>query len=199
MALERTGGRCVFSSEWNKYSRITYYENFNEWPEGDITKIRPRKIPDHDVLAAGFPCQPFSIAGISKKVSMNRPVGFDDEEQGTLFFNVRDIIRQKRPAAVLLENVKNLMTHDKGNTFKVITKSLENEFWHQEKEKMNLENEVLSLEKKYENIDEKVELSLIKQGQKRRLIKDLIKLDQVNKSLKDKLKSLEQKVSSLSK
>jgi len=125
MALEKAGGRCVFSSEWNKYSRITYHKNFNEWPEGDITKIRPRDIPDHDVLAAGFPCQPFSLAGISKKNSMNRPVGFEDEIQGTLFFNIRNIIKHKRPSAILLENVKNLKTHDNGNTFRVITKSLE--------------------------------------------------------------------------
>ena len=130
MALEKAGGKCVFSSEWNKYSRETYYENFKEWPKGDITKIKSRDIPDHDVLAAGFPCQPFSLAGISKKNSMNRPVGFDDEAQGQLFFNVRDIIRQKRPSAVLLENVKNLKTHDNGNTFKVIKKSLEKLDYH---------------------------------------------------------------------
>ena len=130
MALERAGGRCVFSSEWDKYSRITYYENFKEKPAGDITKIKPQDIPDHDVLAAGFPCQPFSIAGISKKNSMNRPVGFDDEVQGTLFFKVRNIIRRKRPAAVLLENVKNLKTHDNGNTFRVIAKSLERLNYH---------------------------------------------------------------------
>lgn len=130
MALERTGGKCVFSSELNKYSRITYNENFKEWPAGDITKIRPSDIPDHDILAAGFPCQPFSLAGISKKNSMNRPVGFDDEKQGTLFFNVRDIIKYKRPAAVLLENVKNLKTHDQGNTFRVIKESLEKLNYH---------------------------------------------------------------------
>lgn len=125
MAVEKAGGKCVFSSEWNKFSRETYYANFNEWPEGDITKIKPRDIPDHDVLAAGFPCQPFSLAGISKKNSMNRPVGFDDETQGNLFFNVTKIIKEKRPSAVLLENVKNLKTHDNGNTFSVIKKSLE--------------------------------------------------------------------------
>jgi len=125
LALERSGGKCVYSSEWNKYSRITYHENFKEWPEGDITKVKPWEIPEHDVLAAGFPCQPFSLAGISKKNSMNRPVGFEDETQGTLFFNIRNIIKHKRPSAVLLENVKNLRTHDNGNTFKVITKSLE--------------------------------------------------------------------------
>ena len=124
MALEKSGGKCVFSSEWNKYSRETYHENFKEWPEGDITKIKPKDIPDHDVLAAGFPCQPFSLAGISKKNSMNRPVGFDDLTQGTLFFNVASIIKKKRPSAVLLENVKNLKTHDNGNTFKVITELL---------------------------------------------------------------------------
>ena len=137
MALERTGGRCVFSSEWNQFSRITYNENFNEWPKGDITKIKPREIPNHDVLAAGFPCQPFSMAGISKKNSMNRPVGFDDEAQGTLFFNVRDIIRYKRPSAVFLENVKNLKTHDQGNTFRVIKESLEKLKYHVRAEILN--------------------------------------------------------------
>jgi len=130
IALQKAGGRCVFSSEWNKYSRITYHENFKEWPKGDITKIRPRDIPDHDVLTAGFPCQPFSLAGISKKNSMNRPVGFDDEAQGKLFFNIRNIIKKKRPSAVLLENVKNLKTHDNGNTFKIIKKSLEKLHYH---------------------------------------------------------------------
>ena len=130
IALERAGGNCIFSSEWNEYSRSTYYENFGEWPEGDITKIKPSDIPDHDVLAAGFPCQPFSLAGISKKNSMNRPVGFDDEVQGTLFFNVKKIIKEKRPSAIFLENVKNLKTHDNGNTFRVITESLQKMNYH---------------------------------------------------------------------
>jgi len=125
IALEKHGGECVFSSEWDKYCQKTYHENFGEWPEGDITKIKASSIPDHDLLAAGFPCQPFSIAGISKKKSMNRPVGFDDPTQGTLFFEIKRIAKKKRPKAILLENVKNLKTHDKGKTFSIIKKSLE--------------------------------------------------------------------------
>ena len=125
MAFEKLGGRCVFSSEWNKYAQQTYFANFNEMPAGDITKIRASVIPDHDILAAGFPCQPFSIAGISKKKSLNRPVGFDDLTQGTLFFEIKRIIKAKRPKAVLLENVKNLKSHDNGNTFRIIREALE--------------------------------------------------------------------------
>lgn len=125
IALEKYGGKCVFSSEWNKYSRKTYEHNFGDSPAGDITKINATDIPDHAVLAAGFPCQPFSIAGISKKKSLNRPVGFEDKTQGTLFFEIMRIIRKKRPKAVLLENVKNLKTHDNGNTFAIIRESLE--------------------------------------------------------------------------
>ena len=125
IALEKHGGECVFSSEWDKYCRKTYYENFKEWPEGDITKIKASSICDHDLLAAGFPCQPFSIAGISKKRSLNLPVGFDDPIQGNLFFEIKRIAKKKRPKAILLENVKNLKSHDKGNTFQVIKKSLE--------------------------------------------------------------------------
>lgn len=124
IALERCGGKCLFSSEWDKYAQMTYLENFDDTPSGDITKIPSSKIPDHDVLAAGFPCQPFSIAGISKKKSLNRPVGFDDAEQGTLFFEIIRIMRAKKPKAVLLENVKNLRTHDGGKTFDVIMSSL---------------------------------------------------------------------------
>ena len=125
IALEKSGGKCVFSSEWNKYSRETYQHNFEDVPAGDITKINAADIPDHAVLAAGFPCQPFSIAGISKKKSLNRPVGFEDKTQGTLFFEIMRIIREKRPRAVLLENVKNLKNHDNGNTFEIIRESLE--------------------------------------------------------------------------
>ena len=125
IALEKNGGKCVFSSEWNKHSRKTYEHNFGDIPAGDITRINAADIPDHAVLAAGFPCQPFSIAGISKKKSLNRPVGFEDKTQGTLFFDIMRIIRKKRPKAVLLENVKNLKTHDNGNTFAIIRESLE--------------------------------------------------------------------------
>ena len=124
LAFESAGGKCIFTSEWNKYSQITYASNFFEIPEGDITKIHASEIPDHDVLVAGFPCQPFSIAGVSKKRSLNRPDGFEDETQGTLFFDIVRILKEKQPRAFLLENVKNLKSHDKGNTFKVIEKKL---------------------------------------------------------------------------
>jgi len=124
LAFQRAGGRCVFSSEWNKYSQQTYAENFGEFPEGDITKIKAKDIPDHDVLAGGFPCQPFSIAGVSKKRSLNQPDGFDDETQGNLFFDIVRILKEKRPKAFLLENVKNLASHDGGETFKIILRNL---------------------------------------------------------------------------
>src|SRR5688572_7166941 len=116
MAFERCGAKCVFSSEWNEMARTTYRTNFMDEPEGDITKIPASQIPDHDILVAGFPCQPFSIAGVSKKKSLNMPVGFKDLTQGTLFFDVARIISEKRPSAFLLENVKNLKSHDSGRT-----------------------------------------------------------------------------------
>jgi DNA (cytosine-5)-methyltransferase 1 len=125
IAFERTGCECVFSSEWDTFSQITYRENFGESPKGDITKIPSAEIPDHDILVAGFPCQPFSISGVSKKNALGRPHGFDDPIQGTLFFEIKRIIRDKKPEAFLLENVKHLARHDKGKTFKVIMKSLE--------------------------------------------------------------------------
>lgn len=124
IAFEKAGGRCVFSSEWNKYASQTYAANFGEVPHGDITKIASSEIPDHDILVGGFPCQPFSIAGVSSRRSLNRPEGFEDLTQGTLFFDIARIIREKRPTAFLLENVKNLQSHDKGNTFAVIVKTL---------------------------------------------------------------------------
>jgi DNA (cytosine-5)-methyltransferase 1 len=123
--LERIGGNCVFSSEIDKHSQKTYRAWFGETSEGDITKINAADIPDHDVLAAGFPCQPFSIAGVSKKKSLGHAHGFKCETQGTLFFNVASIIEVKRPPIVLLENVKNLQGHDKGRTWKVIRETLE--------------------------------------------------------------------------
>ncbi|MCC7330132.1 MAG: DNA (cytosine-5-)-methyltransferase [Gammaproteobacteria bacterium] len=128
MAFEAHGGRCVFTSEWNPWAQKTYLANFPDSTHalaGDITKVDERDIPDHDVLLAGFPCQPFSIAGVSKKNALGRAHGFADETQGTLFFDVARIIAAKRPAAFLLENVKNLVSHDKGNTFRVIKKALE--------------------------------------------------------------------------
>jgi len=129
MGFESAGGECIFTSEWNKYAAQTYVRNFeSDHPVvGDITEIDPSTIPDHDILLAGFPCQPFSIAGVSKKNSLGRAHGFACEAQGTLFFDVASILRYKQPLAFLLENVKNLMSHDKGNTFKVIKKTLEEE------------------------------------------------------------------------
>lgn len=125
LAYENVGGRCVYSNEWNKYSQQTYYANFGEQPEGDITKVDAKTIPDHDILVAGFPCQPFSIAGVSKKISLGRKTGFEDKTQGTLFFDVCRILKEKRPKAFMLENVKNLKSHDKGRTFKTILESLD--------------------------------------------------------------------------
>lgn len=127
LAMQAQGGQCVFSSEWNVYAQKTYFTNFGEMPFGDITKeITKSYIPEHfDILCAGFPCQPFSIAGVSKKKSLGRETGFKDKTQGTLFFDVADIISRHRPKAFYLENVKNLTSHDKGNTFKVIRETLE--------------------------------------------------------------------------
>ena len=127
LAMQAQGGKCVFSSEWNKYAQKTYFANFGEMPFGDITKdVTKRYIPTHfDILCAGFPCQPFSIAGVSKKKSLGRETGFKDKTQGTLFFDVADIINRHRPKAFFLENVKNLASHDKGNTFRIIQETLE--------------------------------------------------------------------------
>lgn len=124
-AFERAGGACVFTSEWDKYPAKIYEDNFGEKPAGDITKIDAKDIPAHDILVAGFPCQPFSIAGVSKKKSLGREHGFADKTQGTLFFDVARIIHHHRPKMFLLENVKNLKSHDKGNTFRVILETLE--------------------------------------------------------------------------
>jgi len=124
VAMQNVGGKCVFTSEWDKFAKQTYERNYGETPYGDITKIPEQEIPDHDVLCAGFPCQPFSLAGVSKKNSMGRKHGFEDETQGTLFFDVKRIIAEKRPKAFMLENVKNLISHDKGRTFEIIKKSL---------------------------------------------------------------------------
>jgi DNA (cytosine-5)-methyltransferase 1 len=123
--FEKAGGHCVFTSEWNPWAQKTYRENFgNEEIAGDITLTQEDEVPDHDVLLAGFPCQPFSIAGVSKKNSLGRPHGFACETQGTLFFDVERIIAAKRPKVFLLENVKNLLSHDHGNTFRVIYQTL---------------------------------------------------------------------------
>ena len=126
LAMQAQGGKCVFSSEWNAYSQKTYFSNFGDMPFGDITKeVTKSFIPKNfDILCAGFPCQPFSIAGVSKKKSLGRETGFKDKTQGTLFFDVADIISRHRPKAFYLENVKNLTSHDKGNTFRVIYDTL---------------------------------------------------------------------------
>lgn len=128
--FEAIGGECVFTSEWDKYSQQTYRANFpSDTHEitGDIRDVAERDVPKHDVLLAGFPCQPFSIAGVSKKNALNRPHGFACETQGTLFFDVVRIIRHHKPKVFLLENVKNLVNHDKGRTFRVICDTLRNE------------------------------------------------------------------------
>lgn len=126
MAMQSLGGKCVFSSEYDKFAQKTYFANYGEVPFGDITKDETKSfIPKKfDLLCAGFPCQPFSIAGVSKKISLGRKHGFADEKQGNLFFHVADIIEKHRPRAFFLENVKNLVSHDKGNTFKVIKSTL---------------------------------------------------------------------------
>jgi DNA (cytosine-5)-methyltransferase 1 len=127
--FEAAGGHCVFTSEWNDWSKKTYLENFPEDHTfiGDIVPYQAQNVPDHDVLLAGFPCQPFSLAGVSKKNSLGRPHGFECTTQGTLFFDVARIISVKQPKAFLLENVKNLLSHDGGNTFKVILETLREE------------------------------------------------------------------------
>lgn len=124
LAYQNLGGKCVFSSEWNNFAKKTYEANFGEVPFGDITQISEKNIPEHDILLAGFPCQPFSIAGVSKKNALGRSHGFLDETQGTLFFDIARILKHKKPKAFMLENVKNLVSHDKGKTFKVIKNTL---------------------------------------------------------------------------
>lgn len=125
LAFERAGGKCVFSSEWDKFAQDTYEENFGDRPAGDIRKVDAASIPDHDILVGGFPCQPFSISGVSQRKSVGKPHGFSDETQGTLFFEIIRILKEKKPTALLLENVKNLTSHDEGNTMKVIIGSLQ--------------------------------------------------------------------------
>ncbi|QIK74112.1 DNA (cytosine-5-)-methyltransferase [Nocardioides piscis] len=130
-AFDGIGGTCVMTSEWDSYAKTTYTTNFpsDEGADhifnGDITAIHETRVPDHDLLLGGFPCQPFSIAGVSKKNALGRAHGFQDPTQGTLFFDIKRIIDEKRPAAFLLENVKNLKSHDRGRTFQVIKDSLE--------------------------------------------------------------------------
>lgn len=125
IAMQEKGGKCVFSSEWDTFANKTYEANFGEVPYGDIREILEKSIPDHDVLCAGFPCQPFSLAGISARNSLNTAHGFACETQGTLFFDVVRIINAKRPKIVFLENVKNIVRHDDGKTFSIIKNTIE--------------------------------------------------------------------------
>jgi DNA (cytosine-5)-methyltransferase 1 len=127
LAFQRAGGECVFSCDWDKFSRQTYEANFHEVPRDDIRKVPVEDIEPFDILCAGFPCQPFSLAGVSKKNSLGRKHGFDDEKQGNLFFSIAQILDHHRPAAFVLENVKNLRSHDGGRTFKVIYETLTTE------------------------------------------------------------------------
>jgi DNA (cytosine-5)-methyltransferase 1 len=129
--FDAIGGKCIFTSEWNKYAQQTYLANFPHNDDhimaGDITKVNEADIPNHDVLLAGFPCQPFSIAGVSKKNALGKKHGFSCETQGTLFFDVARIIEYHRPGAFLLENVKNLVNHNQGKTFRIIHDVLKND------------------------------------------------------------------------
>lgn len=118
LGFERVGGKCVFSSEWDKSAQQSYFANFGEIPRGDITRIDSSEIPHFDILCAGFPCQPFSIIGDKQ--------GFRHETQGTLFFEIERILREKMPKAFMLENVRNLISHDKGRTFAIILEHLKN-------------------------------------------------------------------------
>jgi DNA (cytosine-5)-methyltransferase 1 len=126
IAFENAGAQCVFSSDYDKFSQQTYRANFGESPLGDIHTVAVAAIPNHDILCAGFPCQPFSIAGVSKKLSLGLKHGFDDVTQGNLFFSIAEIIDVHRPAAFVLENVKNLRRHDQGRTFDIIHSTLTN-------------------------------------------------------------------------
>jgi DNA (cytosine-5)-methyltransferase 1 len=126
LGFEAAGAECVFTSEWDEAARKTYGANHEiSHPfEGDIRGVAANLVPDHDVLVAGFPCQPFSLAGVSKKTSMGRPHGFLDETQGTLFFEIARVLAEKQPGAFLLENVRNLRSHDGGRTIETIESTL---------------------------------------------------------------------------
>ena len=125
MGFEAVGGSCIYTSEWDRFAQTTYRANFGDHAlHGDITQVDADNIPDHEVLLAGFPCQPFSIAGVSKKNALGRKHGFECDTQGTLFFDIERIIEAKQPRAFVLENVKNLASHDRGQTFDVIKRTL---------------------------------------------------------------------------
>jgi DNA (cytosine-5)-methyltransferase 1 len=131
IAFEKAGGQCVFSSDWDRFSQITYEANFGHKPHGDIHTVAVADIPTHDILCGGFPCQPFSLAGVSKKNSLGRKHGFQDEKQGNLFFSIAEILDFHKPAAFVLENVKNLKGHDGGRTFQIIRDTLEKALGYQ--------------------------------------------------------------------
>lgn len=124
LAMQNAGGSCKFSSEWDKDAQKTYTANFGDTPAGDIRTVDAKDIPNHDVLCAGFPCQPFSLAGVSARNSRDTAHGFECKTQGTLFFDVARIIKEKRPKVVFLENVKNILNHDSGQTFKTIEETI---------------------------------------------------------------------------
>src|SRR5207302_2073902 len=124
IAFERAGGECVFSSDWDKFSQLTYEANFGERPHGDIRVIDIASIDPFEILCAGFPCQPFSLAGVSKKNSLGRKHGFEDEKHGNLFLSIAAVLNYHRPRAFVLENVKHLLRHDSGHTFKVVHDTL---------------------------------------------------------------------------
>ena len=125
IALERAGASCVYSVEIDRFAATTYAANHGDIDASDVRLVKPKDLPPFDILVAGFPCQPFSIAGVSKKNSLGRKHGFLDETSGTLFFEIARIAKAKKPAAMILENVKNLNTHDSGKTMKVILSTLE--------------------------------------------------------------------------
>ncbi len=127
LAFQRAGCQCVWSCDWDKYSQTTYEANFGERPHGDIRTMAVADIPPFDILCGGFPCQPFSLAGVSKKISLGRKHGFEDEKQGNLFFDIVSILDHHQPPAFILENVKNLKSHDQGRTFEIIYRTLTEE------------------------------------------------------------------------
>ncbi len=116
IALESLGATCVYSNEWDKSVQEVYMNNFGDMPEGDITQVDEKSIPDHDILCAGFPCQAFSISGKQR--------GFEDS-RGTLFFDIARIVKEKRPGVVFMENVKNFATHDGGQTLTIVKTTME--------------------------------------------------------------------------
>jgi DNA (cytosine-5)-methyltransferase 1 len=130
IAFDRADGQCVFSSDWNEKAQETYEASFGERPHGDIYSVPDNAIPPHHILCAGFPCQPFSIAGVSKKLSLGKKHGFEDKEQGNLFFKLAELIDHHRPDAFVLENVKHLQRHDQGRTFRIIWETLTDHLWN---------------------------------------------------------------------